>query len=61
MFKETTINDNYNTKVIAKLPQGHFKVKVAKKCENVQFFSNSKRLVVQLTTAKTDFVTLFVF
>ena len=31
MHKETTINDKNNTKVIAKLHQVHFKVKIAKK------------------------------
>ena len=30
-LKETTLNDKNNTKVIAKLHQGHFKVKIAKK------------------------------
>ena len=30
MHKETTINDKNNTKVIAKLHQVHFKVKIAK-------------------------------
>ena len=31
MLKETTINDMNNTKVIEKLHQGHFKVKIPKK------------------------------
>ena len=38
MLKETTINEKNNTKVIAKLHQVYFKVKVAKKCENIHFF-----------------------
>ena len=37
MLKETTINDKNNSKAIAKLHQGHFKVKIAKKCENNHF------------------------
>ena len=40
--------------------QGHFKVKIAKKFENIHFLSNSTRLVVQLTITKTDFETLLV-
>ena len=31
MLKETTINDKSNIEVIAKLHQGHFKVKIEKK------------------------------
>ena len=31
-----------------------------KKCENINFLSNSIRLVVQLPTTKTDFATLLV-
>ena len=38
MPKETTINDKNNTKVIAKLHQVHFKVKIEKKCQNIYFF-----------------------
>ena len=30
MLKEITVNDGNNTEVIAKLHQGHFKVKIAK-------------------------------
>ena len=60
LLKETTINDNNNTKVIAKLHQGHFKVKTTKKCENIRFLSNSTKLVVQLTITKTDFEPLLV-
>ena len=60
MLKETTINNKKNIKVIAKLHQGHFKVKIEKNCENINFLSNSTRLVVQLTITKTDFGTLLV-
>ena len=60
MLKETTINDKNNIKVIAKLHQGHFKVKIEKNCKNINFLSNSTRLVVQLTITKTDFETLLV-
>ena len=60
MLKDTTINDKNNIKVIAKLHQGHFKVKIAKKCENINFLSNSTWLVMQLTITKTDFETLSV-
>ena len=41
MLKETTINDKNNIKVIAKLHQGHFKVKIEKNCENINFLLNS--------------------
>ena len=37
MHRETTIIDKNNTKVIAKLHQVHFKVKIAKQCENIPF------------------------
>ena len=37
-LKETTNNDKNNTKVIAKLHQVHFKVKISKKCEHIHFF-----------------------
>ena len=37
MLKETTIDNKNNTKAITKLHQGHFKVKMAKKCENIHF------------------------
>ena len=57
MLKEATIHDKNNTKVIEKLHQGHFKVKIAKK---IHFLSNSTRLVVQFTITKTDFETLLV-
>ena len=60
MLKETTINDKNNIKVLAKLHQGHFKVKIEKICENINFLSNSTRLVVQITITKTDFETLLV-
>ena len=60
MLKETTINDKNNIKVIAKLHQGHFKVKIEKNCENINFLANSTRLVVQITITKTDFETLLV-
>ena len=40
MLKETTINDKNNTKVILNLHQGHFKVKIAKKSENIHFFNS---------------------
>ena len=59
MLKETTINDKNNIKVVAKL-QGHFKVKIKKNCENINFLSNSTRLVVQITITETDFETLLV-
>ena len=38
MLKETIINDKNNTKVILNLYQGHFKVTIAKKSENTNFF-----------------------
>ena len=60
MRKETTIKDKNNIKVIAKLHQGHFQVKIEKNCENINFLSNSTRLVVQLTITKTDFEPLLV-
>ena len=60
MHRETTIIDKNNTKVIAKLHQVHFKVKIAKQCENIPFISNSTRLVMQLTITKTDFKILLV-
>ena len=47
-LKETTINDENNIKVIAKLHQDHFKVKIIFFCENINFLSNSTWLVVQL-------------
>ena len=37
MHIETTIIDKNNTKVIAKLHQGYFNVKIAKECENIPF------------------------
>ena len=58
MLKKTTINDKNNIKVIAKLHQGHFKVKKEKNCENINFLSISTRLVVQLNITKADFETL---
>ena len=60
MLEDTTINDKKNTKVIAKLHQGYFKVKIVKKIESIHFLSNSTRLVLQFTIAKTDFATLLV-
>ena len=51
MLKETTINDKNNNKIISKLHQVHFKVNIAEKCENIHFFFNSTRLVMQLTSA----------
>ena len=36
MLKEATIHDKNNTKVKAKLHQGHFKVKIAKKIDFCQ-------------------------
>ena len=56
MLQDTTINDKNTTKVIAKLHQVYFKVKIAKKCESIHFLSNSTRLVLQLTIAMTDFL-----
>ena len=38
MLKETTINDKSNSKVIAKLYQGHFKVKIETKLWKYQLF-----------------------
>ena len=37
MLKETTNNDKNNNKIISKLHQVHFKVKIAEKCENIHF------------------------
>ena len=54
MHIETTIIDKNNTKVIAKLHQVHFNVKIAKECENIPF------IMMQLTITKTDFVILLV-
>ena len=60
MLKETTINDKNNTKVISKVYQGNFKVKIANTIENIHFLSNSTRLEVQLTITKTVFEALLV-
>ena len=38
MLKETTINDKSNIEVIAKLHQGHFKVKIEKKIVKISTF-----------------------
>ena len=38
MLEDTTINDKNNTKVIAKLHQGYFKVKIAKKLKVSTFY-----------------------
>ena len=38
MHKETTINDKNNTKVIAKLHQVHFKVKIEKNVKISPFY-----------------------
>ena len=38
MLKETTINDENNTKVILNLHQGHFNVKIAKKNMKISTF-----------------------
>ena len=37
MHRETTIIDKNNSKVKARLHQVHFKVKIAKECENIPF------------------------
>ena len=38
MLKETTINDKNNIKVIPKLHQGHFKVKIEKNVKKSTFY-----------------------
>ena len=43
MLKETTMNDKNNTKVILNLHQGHFKVKIAKKSKNINFFISKQQ------------------
>ena len=58
MLKETTINDKNNTKVIAKLLQGHSKVKIAKHVKISTFYQI--QLLVQQAITKTDFETLLI-
>ena len=44
MLKETTLNDKNNTKVIAKLHQVHFKVKIAKNYVKTSTFYKIQRV-----------------